>query len=87
MRTTVDIDEHLLAEAKVLAARQHRTLGQVIDDSLRSTLSPVTGPSRPVRLTTYGGREGVPLVDILDKEALAEVLGDNEWPRRDDADS
>lgn len=85
MRTTVNLDEHLLAEAKVLAARQHRSLGEVIDDSLRVVLSRghETPDQRRVALPTYGDAEVKPLVDIYDKEALAEALGDNEWPRRD----
>ena len=87
MRTTVNIDEHLLAEAKVLAARQRRSLGEIIDDALRVTLARTTEPKRrPIRivLPTDGDPNAEPLVDINDKEALAEALGDNEWPRRDD---
>jgi Arc/MetJ family transcription regulator len=34
MRTTVNIDEHLLAEAKAEAARTKRSLGDVVDDAL-----------------------------------------------------
>lgn len=86
VRTTVNIDEHLLAEAKVLAARQRRSLGEIIDDALRVTLARTTEPKRRSRivLPTSGDPHAKPLVDINDKEALAEALGDNEWPRRDD---
>jgi hypothetical protein len=87
MRTTVNIDEQLLAEVKAFAARQHRTIGDVIADSLRVTLAEANSRRPPVEIPTYGDPNERPLVDILDKEALAEVLGDNEWPRRDDADS
>ena len=87
MRTTVTINDHILAEAKALAARQHRTLGDVIDDALRVALAGASKPRRAVKLPTFGRPGEKPLVDILDKEALAEVLGDNEWPHRDDADS
>jgi hypothetical protein len=88
MRTTVTIDDHLLAEAKVLAARQHRTLGQVIEDALRASVTRAAQPREPVTFPTFGDASQRPLVDILDKEALAEVLGDNDGPRRydDDAD-
>lgn len=87
MRTTVNIDDHLLAEAKSLAAKQHRTLGQVIEDALRIEVGRVSKPRRRVKLPTYGDALLKPLVDIYDKDALAQALGDNEWPRRDDADS
>ena len=82
MRTTVTIDEHLLAEAKILAARGHRTIGSVLEDALRLLLAehsrraevagdfslPTFEPDDP------GVRRGV---DLLDREALAEALGDN----------
>ena len=84
MRTTVNIDEHLLAEAKVLAARQRRSLGEIIDDSLRTTLARLEeGRHTRVVLPTSGDPNVKPLVDIHDKEALAEALGDNTWPRAD----
>jgi len=85
MRTTVNIDEHLLAEAKVLAARQRRSLGDVIDDALRVTFGRLaTAQAQPrLVLPTSGDPNGKFLVDIYDKEAVAEALGDNEWPRAD----
>jgi hypothetical protein len=87
VRTTVNIDEHLLAEAKVLAARQRRTLGEIIDDALRASLRRAGEPLHRVVLPVYGDPAVKPLVDLRDKEALADVLGDNDWPRRDDVDS
>lgn len=82
MRTTVSIDERLLAEAKILAARGHRTIGSVLEDALRLLLAehsrraeeqgefslPTFEPDDP------GVRSGI---DLLDREALAEALGDN----------
>jgi hypothetical protein len=35
MRTTVDIPEHLLVEAKQLAAERHLSLTRLFEDSLR----------------------------------------------------
>ncbi len=80
MRTTVNIDDHLLAEAKVVAARGHRSLGRVIDDALRVMLAERSAPlSEPVRvvLPTDGGTGVQPGVDLEDKESLAELLGEN----------
>lgn len=82
MRTTVSIDDHLLAEAKAVAARTHRPIGAVIDDALRVlfTSSSAERASGPVRLPTDGGSGLQPGIDLEDKEQLAEVLGDNEPP-------
>ena len=85
MRTTVDIDEHLLAEAKQLAAGTHRTLGAVVDDALRKLMADAAARRREgeVKLPVDGRGGLQPGVDLEDKEALAELLGDNEWPRAD----
>jgi Ribbon-helix-helix protein, copG family len=55
-RTTFRIDEEVLAEAKALAARQHRSLNSVMEEALRRWLATAqelaTRP--PVELTTSG---------------------------------
>lgn len=82
MRTTVNIDDHLLAEAKVLAARTSRSLGSILDDALRAMLHRDTGPkARQVfELPTHGHGGLQPGVDLDDKDALAELIGDNAAP-------
>jgi hypothetical protein len=77
----VTIDDHLLAEAKARAARSHRTLGEVIDDALRLAFVRPTSDAesaRPFRLPSHGSGGLRPGVDLEDREALAEILGDNE---------
>lgn len=79
MRTTVTIDDDLLRRAKESAARSNRRLGDVIDDALRVLLvERAAGGAQPVRLPRYGGGGLRPGVDLEDKEALAELLGDND---------
>ena len=55
-RTTFRIDEEILAEAKALAARQHRSLNSVMEEALRRWLAVAqelaTRP--PVELPTSG---------------------------------
>lgn len=82
MRTTVNIDDHLLAEAKILAARTSRSLGAVIDDALRAMLRRETDTDvrREFRLPTHGAGGLQPGVDLEDREALAELTGDNAAP-------
>jgi Arc/MetJ family transcription regulator len=79
MRTTVNIDDHLLAEAKILAARTSRSLGAVLDDALRAMLRRDVGEHghREFRLPTHGTGGLQAGIDLDDKEALAELLGDN----------
>jgi plasmid stability protein len=79
MRTTVNIDDHLLAEAKVLAARTSRSLGAVVEDALRAALRRHEDEraSTDFQLPTHGAGGLQPGVDLDDKEALAELMGDN----------
>jgi hypothetical protein len=79
MRTTVNIDEHLLAEAKLIAARSHRTIGSVLEDGLRKLLDEQTPqPSgkryRLPRFPTGGGLR--PGIDLYDKDQIEALLDD-----------
>lgn len=81
MRTTVTIDPDLLAEAKAAAARTHRTLSDVVQDALRLSLHKAAMAEREqadFSLPAFGAgglRSGV---NLNDREALAELLGDNQ---------
>lgn len=70
MRTTVRLDDHVLAEAKALAARTGRTLTQVIEDSLRVALRSRSDERRgPPELPVFHGdglRPGVNLDSMSD---------------------
>ena len=81
MRTTVSIDDALLAEAKQMAARQHRTIGSVLEDALRKLIddSVPDDAGKPFVLPRFKTDNPglLPGVDLYDKEQLAELLGDN----------
>jgi len=47
-RTTFRLDPELLAEAKALAARQHRTLNSVMEDALRRMIADSATRSYPL---------------------------------------
>jgi hypothetical protein len=49
LRTTLDIDEDLLAAAKELARREGSTAGQVVSRLLRQSLTGQTAPPPTVR--------------------------------------
>ena len=54
MRTTLAIDDDVLTIAKALAARQRKTVGQVISALARKALQPASPPGET--------RNGVPLL-------------------------
>jgi Arc/MetJ family transcription regulator len=75
MRTTVKIDDTLLARAKQEAAASNRTLAAVIEDALREVLERRPGRSAaPVRLTTCPGNGPRPGVDLDDTAGLLELM-------------
>ena len=80
VRTTVTIDDHLLAEAKLLAVRTHRTIGSVLEDALRKLLEQEQQRPGDFALPRFDyAKPGVHTgVDLEDKEQLAALLGDND---------
>lgn len=82
MRTTVTIPDDLLREAKVLAAREGRTVSSVLEQALRALLTQAAEADerRRAEFTLPVIHGGGWLVDLDDKEALAEALGDDEPP-------
>jgi hypothetical protein len=56
MRTTLAIDDDVLAAAKSLAARQHKSLGEVISALARQALRPAGHHQE--------ARNGVPLLPV-----------------------
>lgn len=59
MRTTLAIDDDVLAAAKDLAERQRRTVGEVISTLARNSLQ--------TSVTNKAERNGVPLLAVSDK--------------------
>lgn len=72
MKTTLNIDDTVMAELKREAARQGRTMSDLVETALRLLLR-----SRPKRgglpdLPTFHG--GGELVDIADRDALYQAM-------------
>jgi hypothetical protein len=77
MRTTVRLEEQLLAEAKQLAARTGRTLTAVIEDALRQAIAQARQARRTsdaVDLPTFRGTGLQPGVDLDDTAALLDLM-------------
>jgi hypothetical protein len=77
MRTTIRLDDELLAAAKQRAAESGRTLTSVIADALRRELAtPPAGSAerQPVELPSFGGEGLQPGVDLDDTAGLVELM-------------
>jgi hypothetical protein len=75
MRTTVRLDDELLAAAKQRAAADHMTLTSLIEDSLRRALAlrPVTSSKR-FTVRPFGDSVTLPGVNIDDSAALRDAM-------------
>jgi hypothetical protein len=77
MRTTVRLDDALLAEAKKLAIDTERSLTQVIEDSLRMALAQKQAKknAKPIKLHTSKGGNGLqPGVDLSSNAAVQDLM-------------
>lgn len=76
MRTTIRLDDELLAKAKELAARTGRTLTAVIEDALRTALIQSRRRKRPERieLPPFGRGGPLPGVQLGDSAALLDLM-------------
>jgi len=72
MKTTLNIDDSVMARLKQEAARQGRTMSELVETALRllfrSQKKPVGIPSLP----TF--RSGGALVDVADRDALYQAM-------------
>mgnify|MGYP000907641642 CR=1 FL=1 len=80
MKTTLDLNDQLLADAKALAAQQRTTLTRLIEEGLQLRLRARSSPSKAgkVRLPVFKGRGGlVAGVNPLSNKALLKALDDD----------
>jgi len=76
MRTTISIDDQLLAEAKETAARSGRTLGAIVEDALRASLTRQRKhrARKPLNLPTFDGGGLQPGVDLDGNAGLLDFM-------------
>ena len=80
MKTTLDINDQLLSDAKALAAQQRTSLTRLIEEALQLRLRAHARPGKlaKTRLPIFKGRGGlVAGVNPLSNKALLEALGDD----------
>lgn len=75
MKTTLVIDDQVMTRLKEEAARQGTTISMLVEAALRSFLRKSRKKSDLPPLPSFRG--GVPEVDVADREALDEAMGDD----------
>jgi Ribbon-helix-helix protein, copG family len=72
MKTTLNIDETVMLRLKREAARQGRTMSELVETALRLFLRPKQKPAELAPLPTFDS--GGALVDIADRDALYQAM-------------
>lgn len=71
MKTTLNIDSTVMAELRREAARQGRTMSEMVETALRLLLRSQAGRRELPELPTF--HSGGELVDIADRDALSQA--------------
>jgi len=72
MKTTLNIDATVMAELKREAARQNRTMSEMVETAVRLLLRSQRRRGSPPPLPQF--RSGGTLVDIADRDALYQAM-------------
>jgi hypothetical protein len=76
MRTTINVDDQLLMQAKAKAAASGVTLGRLIEDALRESLvrHAIAEKRGSIRLITMQGTGTRPGIDLDNSQSLLETM-------------
>ncbi|MGH3874375.1 MAG: hypothetical protein ACRDSR_23220 [Pseudonocardiaceae bacterium] len=79
MRTTLNLPDGLVAQAKAHAADSGQTLTSLVEEGLRLVLQQhdIPYPAEPQPLPAYGNPDGRILVDLADRDAVWGILDEN----------
>jgi hypothetical protein len=72
MKTTLNIDETVMAELRREAARQGRTMSELVETALRNLFRPQRQPTDLPPLSTF--TSGGAFLDIADRDALYQAM-------------
>jgi hypothetical protein len=72
MKTTLNIDDTVMAQLKREAARQGRTMSELVETALRMLFLPQKNKEELPPLPTF--HSGGTLVDIADRDALYQAM-------------
>jgi hypothetical protein len=84
MRTTINLPDDLVLQAKKAALEADTTLTEIIANALRETLgkSRQKTPKKKFKMITYGKGGALPGVDISDTSSLLDIMDGIRDPRR-----
>lgn len=71
MKTTLNIDDEVMIKLKVEAARQRRTMSEMVETALRNYLEPKRDSAALPPLPTFSSEI---LVDVSDRNALYRAM-------------
>lgn len=74
MRTTLDIDDTILSELKVLKAREGGSLGQLVSSLLARQLAEQQRDAAPVASFAWTSRSMGARVDLRDRDAVLDAM-------------
>ena len=72
MKTTLNIDDGVMTRLKQEAARQRKTMSELVETALRRILEAPSAPTVLPDLPSFSG--GAHQVDIADREALYQAM-------------
>ncbi|WP_341643750.1 DUF6364 family protein [Thauera sp. SDU_THAU2] len=86
MRTTLDIDDNLLKQAKQLAAREHTSLTRLIEEGLAARLRAAAKPGnsgKHIHLPVFAGQGGLQsaIQDARSHQAILDAIDDLDDPQ------
>jgi hypothetical protein len=82
MRTTVDIEDPVLKELRVMQKREGTTLGALVSRLLAQAIAERRRGAAPRPGLTWTARRMRPLVDLADKEAVYAAMEEYSQPER-----
>lgn len=84
MRTTINLPDDLILQAKKAALERGTTLTEIIANALREALSrrPRTAPRKKLKIITYGKGGVLPGVDLSNTAALLDIMDGLDDPAR-----
>ena len=72
MKTTLNIDDTVMAQLKQEAARQGRTMSELVETALRMLFRPRAQSEELTPMPTF--RSGGAMIDIADRDALYQAM-------------